>query len=443
MPFGRVETALSKLTVVARVIERLDAARAENAALRLRNELFENGRAEYCERWLRDNQPWILANAAPSRAVVDGERRIAMLVTAFNFRSLNNWRPVLDSLVASGHTVYTALFPHLGDPDPRGLFDLPYPNLLTARLSEKFQPLDGDLRSLLKVLRQSVIRHDVDVIWMSTFHAGPEQHIRAALRDLPRRPVTIGLQHGMQHDWAAFEKSADKFDLFGTFGPHFYRKCSERFRLRMIVCGLPKLDEVPRLRRSGDIRRILFAAQNQPPFETLKPFLCELSAFAKAEIVIRPHPRWRELYDGLSNEFTLDPAERPIVESLREVDAVITTGSTAALESLAAGLPTVVLPFCGGDVYETAGIVAAKLDASEVVTLFHRFDDAEFNARIESFLESVAGPKGMRASLSVGQIDRAANLTHQIEGLTTNLNRMLAPAAPLQEMNSNVRQTIL
>ena len=36
MPVGRVETALSKLPVVARVIERLDAARAENAALHRR-----------------------------------------------------------------------------------------------------------------------------------------------------------------------------------------------------------------------------------------------------------------------------------------------------------------------------------------------------------------------------------------------------------------------
>ena len=65
MPVGRVETALSKLPVVARVIERLDAARAENAALHLTHQLFENDRAEYSDRWLRENQAWILANAAP------------------------------------------------------------------------------------------------------------------------------------------------------------------------------------------------------------------------------------------------------------------------------------------------------------------------------------------------------------------------------------------
>jgi hypothetical protein len=426
MPLGRVETALSKLPIVDRLIERLDAVRAENAALRHTHRLFEGDRSEYFDRWLRENQAWILANAASPPAAINGGSRIAMLVTAFNCRSLNNWRPLLDSLVENGHAVYTALFPLMSDPDHKGLFDLPYPNLLTARINRKFQPVDGDLRGVLHALRQAVTRHDIDVVWMTTFHAGPEQHIRLALRDLDRRPVTIGLQHGMQHDWSLFEEWSDKFDLFGTFGSHFYAKCSSRFRLRMVTCGLPKLDEVPRFERSGDIRRILFAAQNQPSFDILKPLLRELSSMTKAEIVIRPHPQWRDLFSGLSNEFILDPVDRPIIESLRDVDAVITTGSTAALESLATGLPTVVLPFCGGEVYEPAGIVATKLDPNEIVSLFRRFDDPDFNARINSFLDSVAGPRGTRTSLGVGQVVRAVNLTNQMQTLAANLDRYRA-----------------
>ena len=426
MPLGRVETALSKLPVVARVIERLDAARAENAALHLTHQLFENDRAEYSDRWLRENQAWILANAAPIPAVTNGGPRIVILVTAFNCRSINNWRPMLDSLIARGHAVYTALFPLLSDPDHKGLFDLPYPNLLTARLDPKFQPVDGDLRGVLNALRQAVTGYGVDLVWMTTFHAGPEQHIRQALRDLDRRPVTIGLQHGMQHDWSVFEESADKFDLFGTFGPHFYPKCSKRFRLRMITCGLPKLGTIPRIERSGKIKRILFAAQNQPPFEILKPFLHELSLMAEAEIIIRPHPQWRDLYRGLSNEFVLDSVDRPITESLREVDAVITTGSTAGLESLAMGLPTAVLPLCGGEVYEAAGIVVSELDPNNVISLFRRFDDPDFNAGINNFLDSVAGPKGMRTSLGVAQVERAVDLTNQMQALTASLDRYRA-----------------
>ena len=425
MPVGRVETALSKLPVVARVIERLDAARAENAALHHTHQLFENDRAEYSDRWLRENQAWILANAAPLPAVVNGGPRIAMLVTAFNCRSINNWRPMLDSLIANGHAVYTALFPLMSDPDHKGLFDLPYPNLMTARLGQKFEPVDGDLRSVMTTLRQAVAQYGIDVVWMTTFHAGPEQHIRQALRGLDRRPVIIGLQHGIQHDWSVFEESADKFDLFGAFGPHFYRKCSDRFRLRMITCGLPKLDAVPRVERSGKIKRILFAAQNQPPFEILKPFLHELGSLAEAEIVIRPHPQWRDLYRGLSNEFVLDPADKPITVSLGDVDAVITTGSTAGLESLAMGLPTVVLPLCGGEVYEPAGIVATRLDPNEVISLLRRFDDPDFTARIDSFVDSVAGPKGRRTVLGVRQVERAVSLTNQMQALTASLDRKL------------------
>src|SRR3984885_13097014 len=311
MPLGRVETALSKLPVVARVIERLDATRAENAELHLTHLLFENDRAGYSDRWLRENQAWILANAAPPSAPINGASRIAMLVPAFNCRSINNWRPMLDTLIARGHAVYTALFPFVSAPDHKGLFDLPYPNLLTVRLGPKFQPVDGDLRGLLNTVRQAVTGYGIDLIWMTTFHAGPEQHIREALRDLDRRPLTIGLQHGMQHDWSVFEKSSDKFDLFGAFGPHFYPNCSERFRLRMITCGLPKLDKIAGIERSGKIKRILFAAQNQPPFEILKPFLHELSSMAEAEIIIRPHPQWRDVYRGQSNEFVLDSGDKP------------------------------------------------------------------------------------------------------------------------------------
>ena len=342
-----------------------------------------------------------------------------MLVTAFNCRSINNWRPMLDSLIARGHAVYTALFPFMSDPDHKGLFDLPYPNLLTARLGPKFQPVDGDLRGVLNTLRQAVTGYGIDLVWMTTFHAGPEQHIREALRDLDRRPVTIGLQHGMQHDWSVFEEFADKFDLFGTFGPHFYPNCSERFRLRMITCGLPKLDNIPRIERSGKIRRILFAAQNQPPFEILKPFLHELSSMAEAEIIIRPHPQWRDLYRGLSNEFVLDSVDKPITESLREVDAVITTGSTAGLESLAMGLPTVVLPLCGGEVYETAGIVATRLDPNEVIALFRRFDDPDFNARYRQFpgfrcwAEGNANESRRRADRAGSELDEPDASAHR------------------------------
>ena len=51
---------------------------------------------------------------------------------------------------------------------------------------------------------------------------------------------------------------------------------------------------------------------------------------------------------------------------------------------------------------------------------------ADFSARIDGFLDSVAGPKGMRTNLGVGQVERAVSLTNQMQTLTTNLNRYRA-----------------
>jgi hypothetical protein len=81
-----------------------------------------------------------------------------------------------------------------------------------------------------------------------------------------------------------------------------------------------------------------------------------------------------------------------------------------------------VLPLCGGEVYESAGIVATGLDPNEVISLLRRFDDPDFSAQIDSFLDSVAGPKGMRASLGMGQVERAVSLTNQMQTLTANLD---------------------
>ena len=71
---------------------------------------------------------------------------------------------------------------------------------------------------------------------------------------------------------------------------------------------------------------------------------------------------------------------------------MITTGSTQDLKARRWGLPTVV--FCHlwwrG---EPAGIVATRLDPNEVISLRSRFDDPDFTARIDSFVDLVAGPK--------------------------------------------------
>ncbi len=103
------------------------------------------------------------------------------------------------------------------------------------------------------------------------------------------------------------------------------------------------------------------------------------------------------------------PRSRPAVplgDALAAADAMITTGSTVALEGLAAGLRVAVLPRQHGDVYEQAGIVAASLDADDLMAVFDRYDDFGFRAGVAHFLEATTGANSGRTELALAAIDR-------------------------------------
>jgi hypothetical protein len=242
---------------------------------------------------------------------------------------------------------------------------------------------------------------------MCTFHAGPESRIRAALSRLPNRPLVVGLQHGMKHDWPVFERQADRFDVFGTFGRHFLAECSDRFRRKMVVMGLPKLDAVAGRPTGGPVQRILFAGQSEPSPKELARSLGALSAKLGAEVVVRPHPEHRDAFRPLATLFSVQPPSVLLSDALAEADAMITTGSTVALEGLAAGLRVAVLPRQHGDVYEPAGIVAHSLEAEDVIAVFNRYDDPGFRAGIAGFLEMTTGAAdGGRAEIALAAIER-------------------------------------
>src|SRR5262249_44212349 len=177
-----------------------------------------------------------------------------------------------------------------------------------------------------------------DFVFTCTFHAGPESRLRAILSRLPHRPLVIGLQHGMKHDWPLFERLSDRFDLFGTFGSHFLQECSDRFRRKMVVMGLPKLDLVERKPRGGPVQRVLFAAQQEPSPKEAARLLAALSAKPDAEIIVRPLPEHREAFRAMAPLFPAQPPSVPLADALAAADAMITTGSTVALEGLVAGL---------------------------------------------------------------------------------------------------------
>jgi hypothetical protein len=344
---------------------------------------------------------------APASARRELARNRRILVTAFTYRTFANWEPLFRRLNARGHAVHTALFPHISDPDHMGLFDIDFPNVVTCRLGSDFRSCDRSEAAVLADVADWTSAARPDLIFTCSFHAGPESCLRAALSRLPHRPLVIGLQHGMKHDWPLFERWEDRFDVFGTFGRLFLTECSDRFRRKMVVMGLPKLDAIARKPLRASVRRILFAGQNEPSPKELAPLLRALAANFGAEIIVRPHPEHREAFRPLARLFSAQPPTYPLADALAAADAMITTGSTVALEGLVAGLRVAVLPRQHGDVYQRAGIVAASLAAEDVIAVLKSYDDPDFRARIDDFLEAATGvADGGRTEFALAAVDR-------------------------------------
>lgn len=334
-------------------------------------------------------------------------RHRPILVTAFTHRVLANWQPLFRRLNDRGHPVHTALFPHISDPDHVRLFDVDFPNVVTCRIGSDFRPCEKSEGEVLSEVAAWAGAMRPDFVFTCTFHAGPESRLRATLSRLPHRPLVIGLQHGMKHEWPVFEQQSDRFDVFGTFGPHFLRECSDRFRRKMVVMGLPKLDMVARKPAGGPVRRILFAAQNEPSPKEAAGLLAALAARLGAEIIVRPHPEHREAFRALAPLFPTQPPSVPLANALAEADAMITTGSTVALEGLVAGLRVAVLPRQHGDVYQAAGIVAESLEAEDVIAVFERYDDPRFRAGIDRFVAEATGAADAgRTEIALAAVER-------------------------------------
>lgn len=330
-----------------------------------------------------------------------------ILVTAFTYRTFANWEPLFRRLNERGQAVHTALFPHISDPDHVGLFDLDFPNVATCRLGGDFRSCERSEEAVLADVADWAGAARPDLVFTCGFHDGPESRLRATLSRLPHRPLVIGLQHGMKHDWPLFERWDDRFDVFGTFGRLFLAECSDRFRRKMVVMGLPKLDAIARKPLGGRVRRILFAGQNEPSPKELAPLLGSLAAKFGAEIIVRPHPEHREAFRPLAALFSAQPLSFPLADALAQADAMITTGSTVALEGLVAGLRVAVLPRQHGDVYRPAGIVAASLNTEDVIAVLERYDDPGFRSRIDGFLEAATGAAdGGRTEFALAAVNR-------------------------------------
>lgn len=114
------------------------------------------------------------------------------------------------------------------------------------------------------------------------------------------------------------------------------------------VVGLPRLDHFPRTRtiRPHEAPTILIACAKTPShnLEHEANVIRALSDLKAATEEIGLRAAWR-IPDVLAREIDVESSNASLVESLNQVDALVTFPSTLALEGMLAGLPTAIVEY--------------------------------------------------------------------------------------------------
>lgn len=321
-----------------------------------------------------------------------------IVVTGTSARAIGNWSPAFEELLRLGHRVETILFPHLPDPDHRGLRGLTLPGLAEFPIPESLRRIEWRAVSeIAAAARAMLVRDPPAGIVLTTCHAGPELALAGQLFNAPRRPVLVGCQHGTVQHWTAYWRHF-YFDHFLVFGETFRARAPEALRSRVHATGLPKLDVIhppPRPPFARDDRPILFAAQTTRTDELLHA-LRELGRLSGRAVHVRPHPEFPELFAG--DGLPVTSGGQPLLEQIASCSLVITSGSTTVLESLVAGCPCVVLPLEQGEEYAAAGIVAKTGAADEILALANRQLEPDGRRLVADFLASAVGIADGRAA---------------------------------------------
>lgn len=214
------------------------------------------------------------------------------------------------------------------------------------------------------------------------------------------------------------------------------------------LTGIPRLDGLTRCQRepADDRFRLLIATAKCPGFTdeqvaTTTRSLQDLRLWLEAHPTVQGReivPTWRltgDLADRVGVESCChDLSGRELATVLGEVDAVISTPSTAILESMVRGRPTAVLDYHGTPAYlETAWSIRSSDQLEKGIEGLAAPDPArlhfqEFALRDQLLVGGVATDRMMR--LMVGMLQQAAR---QIESGATALffpAQMLGPADP-------------
>jgi hypothetical protein len=323
-----------------------------------------------------------------------------IVFTGTSARTVANWQPALSLLQDRGHIVQSICFPHRPDPDSEGLQRIGFPNLMCVPVEIHFSILERSSAKSIADKALHIIRDTApDILMLTTCHAGPEAELMSLLALDKKRPVILGCQHGIVQNWNGYWSNFC-FDYLLVFGPRFALLTPPHLRDRVISAALPKLDLFTKKQRGdfdNDQRPILFVAQTVCTPKLVK-VLVDLSYMSGRQLLVRPHPEFRNAFDNLRPFATFLDVLEPLEAQMAAASLIITTGSTAALEAVTIGIPVVVLPQQRGNEYEAAGIVA-KMDVADILRLAKQQLLPEYRAQLLTFLENASGSRTSNRSV--------------------------------------------
>jgi hypothetical protein len=331
---------------------------------------------------------------------------LKLLVTCFNRRSLTHWLPLVRFVREAGGECDFLFFPRLVDPDSRGLFDadLAAHTVLTAPIGPDFTFVDADTDIRRQVIEACLARH-YDAVLLGTCVGGPELTLRAWVKSLRPELRFIGLQHGFVQTWSYYEELSKSFDEFAVFGTAFATRMAPQYWSRIITASLPQLDEAAIHREGG--RGVLFALQLDMPCDEVKRVALDIQVSSGQQVVLRAHPEHLRLYDTLRDEFAFSEQTESADEALSKADAVVTSGSTVAIQALAAGIPTAVIDHLRGSEYAEFGIVADGSSGARIARILDEQRDGARRDDIRRLVSRYTGRPGTRVTTAYSALLRA------------------------------------
>jgi hypothetical protein len=310
-----------------------------------------------------------------------------ILYCGYNYRNVDNFRPLLDELAARGHAIGYCAFPHPNPVKNLELGEAPFQRLAFAPFNALLtQPSLPELRDLLhRALRE----FSPDVVLLDDILNYPSNSICTMVKEVAPDVPVIAFQHGFYQFWSRYRRFF-ACDFFLTYGDCYRREFLPHQQERVVSFGLPKLSRLTNVPVSDD-GTILYVAQDTPSWEVVARALKTYVQISGRRVRVRLHPEFAARYEAMACEgLEIQYAVDDIVPHLASCHAVVTTGSSAGMEALVLGKPVVSLPSYSSIIYAGSPSMAFDCTGEEIWRVLSQWPQRQHD--VQTFMEDAISP---------------------------------------------------